>query len=259
VYDAARKRVVMFGRFPLAAESWALTLSPLAWSHLHPTGDDPGPRVEHAAIYDPIRDRMLIYGGSTSGEVNDTWALTFAETPVAVAISLVRADAQPDVVHLRWQSNALVQARLERRVEASGWEPRQDLACDANGAISFDDRDVAPGTRYGYRLALIAGEEETHAGEVWIEVPRSLRFALDGARPNPGAGGLNVEFTLPEEAPARLDLLDVAGRRVASREMGPLGPGHHTVRLADGLPVGVYLIRLTQGVRLATSWAVVLR
>jgi len=77
-----------------------------------------------------------------------------------------------------------------------------------------------------------------------------LAFALEGVRPNPSHGELlNVVFVLPMAAPARLELLDVSGRRVSEREVGSLGAGRHTLDLGEGqhLAPGLYLVRLTQG------------
>jgi len=77
-----------------------------------------------------------------------------------------------------------------------------------------------------------------------------LVLALEGVRPNPARGDrLSVEFVLPVAAPARLEVLDVTGRRVATRDVGGLGSGRHRVDLAEGrqLAAGLYLIRLTQG------------
>jgi hypothetical protein len=52
----------------------------------------------------------------------------------------------------------------------------------------------------------------------------------------------------------------VNGRRVALREVGALGTGRHTVRLAEGvrLRAGVYLVRLSQGGKAATARMVAL-
>jgi hypothetical protein len=77
-----------------------------------------------------------------------------------------------------------------------------------------------------------------------------LAFALAGVRPNPSVGErLSVAFVLPVAAPARLELLDVSGRRVAGHEVGWLGAGRHEVDLAAGrrFAPGIYLVRLTQG------------
>ena len=96
------------------------------------------------------------------------------------------------------------------------------------------------------------------------DVPEAgpLTFALDPVRPNPACGGaLSVRFTLPTAAGASLELLDVAGRRVAAREVGALGAGAHTVELGAGLHLapGLYLVRLTQGANARVTRAVVLK
>ena len=78
----------------------------------------------------------------------------------------------------------------------------------------------------------------------------AVAFALDNVRPNPTNGrGLNVAFALPTGAAARLELLDVGGRRVLARDVGLLGAGRHTVNLSAGRRVapGLYWVRLTQG------------
>ena len=62
-------------------------------------------------------------------------------------------------------------------------------------------------------------------------------------------------------APATLELMDVSGRRVMTREVGQFGAGAHTLRL-DGertLPAGVYFGRLTQGARSISTRGVILR
>jgi hypothetical protein len=89
----------------------------------------------------------------------------------------------------------------------------------------------------------------------------SVAFALDPVRPNPTRGGvLTVHFTLPTDAPASLELLDVAGRRIATREVGSLGAGPHTLDLIQGkrLAPGLYLVRLTQGANTRTTRVAVL-
>lgn len=83
-------------------------------------------------------------------------------------------------------------------------------------------------------------------------------LSLAGARPNPGrADRLAVGFALASDAPASLELFDIAGRRVAWRDVGSLGAGPHVVDLAAGgkLAAGVFFVRLRQGadVRIART------
>lgn len=90
----------------------------------------------------------------------------------------------------------------------------------------------------------------------------ALAFSLDPVRPNPARGeGLIVHFSLPSAAPARVELLDVGGRRVAGREVGSLGAGRHVLDLGAGrhLPPGLYFVGLRQGANLRVTRVVVLR
>jgi hypothetical protein len=72
---------------------------------------------------------------------------------------------------------------------------------------------------------------------------------------------LSAAFSLPDAASARLELSDLAGRRILARDVGTLGPGEHVVDLAEGrrLPPGVYMLRLTRGGESLTARAVVIR
>jgi hypothetical protein len=81
-------------------------------------------------------------------------------------------------------------------------------------------------------------------------------LALAGAWPNPASQRLAIAFSLPNGAPATLEVLDVAGRRVVTREVGSLGPGAHVLDLsseAAALHAGVYTIRLSQAGRTRTG------
>jgi hypothetical protein len=76
-----------------------------------------------------------------------------------------------------------------------------------------------------------------------------ISLGLHGVQPNPGLGSLNVMLSLPSASPARLALYDVAGREVASRDLGGLGTGRHVVTFGqqERLRPGVYLVKLSQG------------
>jgi hypothetical protein len=91
--------------------------------------------------------------------------------------------------------------------------------------------------------------------------PEGLALAIRGAVPNPSTSGrLCVEFALRDGGPATLELADVAGRVVTSRQVGTLGPGTHSLDFSSGgaLRPGVYFLRLTQGTMEVRARAVVL-
>lgn len=88
------------------------------------------------------------------------------------------------------------------------------------------------------------------------------RLALLGAWPNPARQDLAVSFTLPQsDARGALELVDLAGRRVAAASLAGLGAGTHRVTLLERRAVtpGVYLVRLTLGGEVRSLKVAVLR
>ncbi len=187
--------------------------------------------------------------------------LYVADGPVPVLLSLVRAEAEWDRVRLVWEgAEAGFTAWIERRTSGAEWERLASVSADGSGRIAYEDRAVVAGTRYAYRLAYHEGGELAHTPETWVGVA-APRFHLHGAQPNPVVGDLVVGFSLVSGEPARLELYDLAGRRVLAREVGTPGPGTHRFLLARGarLPAGLYTLVLSQGAARATARAVVLR
>jgi choice-of-anchor C domain-containing protein len=83
------------------------------------------------------------------------------------------------------------------------------------------------------------------------------RLALEAPAPNPAPGACRFAFTLPAAMPARLAILDVGGREIASMGGGTMSAGRHELSW-DGragnkvAPPGVYLVVLhTPDARLA--------
>src|SRR5262249_9624073 len=74
-------------------------------------------------------------------------------------------------------------------------------------------------------------------------------------------GAVAVRFTLGGDGPASLDLVDVAGRRMAHKDLGAPGRGWHETSLArdSGLPPGVYTVRLVASRRSGTPRRVLTR
>jgi len=88
VYDAGRHGVLLLGGWPASGDAGSvrelmLADSP-AWVDLHPSGTPPDARLHPVAIFDPARDRLILYGGVSpdSGRwLTDTWELTLGSEP----------------------------------------------------------------------------------------------------------------------------------------------------------------------------------
>jgi hypothetical protein len=90
------------------------------------------------------------------------------------------------------------------------------------------------------------------------EPPSAKRVApasSPGLRLKPGASDGWLRLSLTDASPATLELFDVMGRKLWSREVGGLGGGEHEVSVGGGvrLAPGLYLARVTQGDHRATA------
>lgn len=246
VFDPVRERIVVL-RGGGALRSWSVSLDGTT-AELLPAGVPPVATHEIEAAYDRTTNRIVVHGPGAS----DVAYLTFGpDGPVAVVLSLASAEAAPDRVRLEWHGAGAgaLSAKVERRSEGEHWRVLGVAVPVGADRLRFEDTSVSPNTRYAYRLFWVEAGREQRTQETWVEVPPALELALEGFRPNPArAGAASIAFTLPDDAPASVELLDIAGRRVARYEASTLGAGRHVVPFASaGLSPGVYMIRLVRG------------
>jgi hypothetical protein len=174
------------------------------------------------------------------------------------------ARVEPDHVSLSWSVSGLpgTPATIYRRSADTDWQAIAQIAIDSTHMVRYQDVQASSPIPDGlrYRLGIVRCGREGLIGEVSVVVPVVYQLAITGLRPNPTERDLVVSFTLPDHQPARFDVLDVAGRRILSRDVG-LGPGGHVVNLTEGrtLRSGMYVIRLSWAGQVRTTRALVVR
>jgi hypothetical protein len=185
------------------------------------------------------------------------------DAAVSVQVSLASAVAESDRVTLRWQGvgAGALDAMVERRGESTGWQQLGPALADGPDRLVYQDQSILPGGRYGYRLAYLEHGVQRFTAESWVEVPNAFELALEGFRPNPATSDAVISFTLPARGTVRLEVVDIAGRRVFTNDAGDLGPGRHSFPLntQPALAPGVYVIRLVFGARVLQTRGVVMR
>jgi hypothetical protein len=113
---------------PLVNDVWALDLSTLAFSQLHPTGTAPSPRLGHRVVFDSAANRLLLVGGDTSqifgnGIVGDVWQLDFS--------------ASPDGAWTQLSATGATGAPPARRDASFAIDPMHKIAVMFGGAFTF--------------------------------------------------------------------------------------------------------------------------
>lgn len=100
-----------------------------------------------------------------------------------------------------------------------------------------------------YRLyAASVGGRVVTAGD---EAPPDAPLAV--AAPNPFTASVTIRLPDGPAGDARVEVVDLLGRRVATLFDGPMGPGEQAVTWsASGVPAGVYVVRVRRGGRTQT-------
>jgi hypothetical protein len=122
------------------------------------------------------------------------------------------------------------------------------------GVADFDgDGRLDLVTSYGDEIA-IGGAVLYNRGQPLATPPaRQSRPGVEivAVRPNPFSGSARVAVTLVSDEPATLGLFDISGRRMLSRRVE--GARELDLRVPASLPAGVYVLRLSQGRREAST------
>jgi hypothetical protein len=313
IYDPGGDRMIVFGGYldggtTTTNRVWELSLggSP-AWTELAPTGTPPLPNESQAAIYDsngmrmvaciysviyelslgatpawrelaldgdPISvafghgmvfyasaQRVTIIGGQTLGMPTRFIDLNSGST--AVEASLVSAEVSNGQVHLRWyvSGHDAQQASIARRSATGDWQVIGQSNADGTGYVSFTDAGVESGQRYAYRIGFTTADGLDWSSASWVDVPLRAELALAKLTPNPSNGPIEVTLALPRGGQAKIEVLDLAGRIVATRALDGLAPGESRVQLwlQESEPPGLYVVRLSQGGRAVTRRLAVIR
>jgi hypothetical protein len=164
VYDSRRDRMVVFGGIRTNTylnDVQVLSLaSPPAWAALTPTGSPPSTRYGQFAVYDPLRDRMVMFGGQDNlvhaERLKDSWSLSFSGTPVWKTL-----DPDEQVPEGRERGSVAYDPNGDRMIVYGGWDGT------ALGDVAAMGWDPAAVFSAGSALSPSTGAA---TGEVTVEV-----------------------------------------------------------------------------------------
>src|ERR1051325_2969609 len=179
--DPFARRLLLFGGHDSTGTAygdlWSIPLAgPYVWSELHPAGVGPSPRWSATALVDPIRQRLLLVGGSDpSGSVTDVWALDLAGSP-AWSVVNVTGTAPAGVGHACLDGGA----HEHRDVRAFGSAHRDRARCP-QWPGELEPRRVRPRSNTRRDLAALRGSDAPGCG--------GLVGAALASHPGPAARG----------------------------------------------------------------------
>ena len=185
IADPIRHRLLLFGGGggpAFMSDTWELSLGVVpGWSQLITAGTPPPGRRLHGAVYDPVRDRMIVFGGESGAFLNDVWALSLDGTPTWT--ELVPAGTPPAP---RSDFAMIYDAAADRVVVFGGYDGvsppsnrRADVwALNLSGTPTWQELTPASGptARSGHRaiydplrgrMVVFGGYDQTYRWEVW--------------------------------------------------------------------------------------------
>lgn len=282
IFDPQAKEMVAFAGFTDAGrfdDTWRFNIENSTWKKISLV-THPEKRCLHSASYDALRQRMIIYGGQTSGPRGDIWAFDLAQN----SWTNLTPPASPAG---RWFSTNIYDAANNRIIIFGGslgggsitnevWA--FDLAQNSWQQISASgappaarEGAVAIYIRSEARMVMFGGLGNAYFNDVWSlnlsptggvdsnsdnELPKTFRLLgnypnpfLSGAK-SPANGGGNAETTIAFEMPApanmSLRIYNLQGQQVKNLLEGKIDGGRHqmvwngTNDFGAKVPSGIY-------------------
>jgi len=215
-FDRARHRLLVFGGYDDGAidfldETWAYRLGrPGGWQAVTPAGDAPPGRAKPGMDFDPMFDRLVMFGGSGIGDTDydDLWFLTFSPSPAWKPVSPAGAERPAG----RSGGSFVYDARARRMLLFGGRTADGDL--DDLWQLSLGQAPawerIAPAdpkptgrslqaTAYdslGTQMIVFGGHDGAYRNDVWVlradPKPRWVQLQPAGTPPSPRAGATMV-------------------------------------------------------------------
>ena len=211
-------------------------------------------RLKYAWYGDPLNAISLLSFTATpqdNSSVLLNWRVETTESEQIAGFNLYRRPLTTDVAE---------SYSFPLQKKDAGWTKVNSCLITGQNPYTYTDNTVQQGKSYEYRLEAVLADESTEILGTASCAPAPPAFAITKVYPNPASDVLNIALTLPQSGGVTLELYDLTGRVVASKDIQAVSAGEFSDKLdVGGLANGVYTLRATQGDLSASERIVVVR
>ncbi|MFN5323753.1 MAG: M43 family zinc metalloprotease, partial [Bacteroidota bacterium] len=177
-------------------------------------------KLAYAARSSTSTDQLKVLASSTCGEL---WALRYTESGLNLATAGIISSSFVPTNATQWR---------EETVNLN--------------SVSYNNK---PSVRFKFQYTQNTGnnifiDDINVTGTSTVGIQDVEFLSTLNIHPNPSVGVSSIRFQLQKDAEVRIVLSDLSGRTVESIADGRLSGGAHTMEFGQGLPSGVYLLRL---------------
>ncbi len=263
-FDEGRRALIFHAGRPstygtVSTDFWQLDLEPPvpSWKRLSPTSPHLA-RATPSLFVQPSSNRVLVHGGIA--EHPHTQPYSFAQAsllellafdrfgPTSIVASHLSTEFVGAGIRLSWRLSAGATARvsLERRARPeAAWTDVADALVNGEHEVVLFDAEPGDHERIEYRIRVRQGGEEHVSSVIQVTRPRIAGVGIASAVSS-SDGRWRLTLDLPLNAPARIEMFDVAGRRsVISEFDGRRGRQQLEFATAEAAR-GIHWLRLSQ-------------
>src|SRR4029079_1678992 len=253
IYDPLRDRILMWGGVDASGarnDLWELTLgtNPPTWTQLAPTGTAPAgyAGLQPQAVYDPVRDQMLLARGELPS--SEVWALSLASLtwtrlpdPALNATSLAYDPARNWLIAFgsTYGSNHSTSLKALPLLTPAAWQPLQMGGIVPSLAYRpFILNDPISGRLVAFPDRMYSPNSAANGSSYWVtfssrlDVPPTSAdddLELRPIRPNPATSAATFDLSVGRAGRVDLAVFDLAGRRVRTLATGRMIAGRHSI------------------------------
>ena len=184
----------------------------------------------------------------TATDMCSTTATLSSFTVLPVTLIELRGEHTDGANVLHWQTagegNA-VRFEVERSADGVNFLPIGSVpASGSNSAYAFTDNRLSAPVHY-YRLRMMDAGGKAAYSKIIVIKDNGTSITLGAVRPNPVVSELTVSFSSGGVQTVKLELVDAAGRSVATKQLRSV-PGLNNVKLEGlaALPKGLYVLKV---------------